>query len=104
MNDLVSLDRASDLLGTFCARMQVGLRKQDCEFFPTMPGAKIRSPNRAKQNRCNLRQDHIARIMSMGIVHGLEMIEIEQNEGERLTGASGRRDLALPSAEEVRVS
>jgi hypothetical protein len=40
-------------------------------------------------------EDYVAEVMAVGIVHGLEMVEIEEDHGERFARAFGCRNLAL---------
>jgi hypothetical protein len=73
-----------------------GLRQEDDEFLAPIAGKDIAGPPRhGRQRAGDLTQAFIARRVAILVVVGLEMVDIEQDQRERIGIAQGARGLGV---------
>src|SRR5215211_5688797 len=63
--------------------LEVGLGRKDDELFPTPAAQTVGSAEHALSGPYNLTQDAVPAVVSVGDVHALEVVQIEENDGER---------------------
>ena len=87
-------DHAAYPLGNRCAGGKVGARKHGDQFFPAVSGGQIGFPQPFPQDAGHQPKHLVAYPVSKIVVDLLEMIDVDQEDAERLA-LFHRRDLGL---------
>jgi hypothetical protein len=85
-----------DHLAIFLCKLErgalIGVGQDDGELFPTVAGGEVgRAPCEFLQPAAERLQAIVARLVAVRVVEALEMIDVDQQQGERLPLASTAR-------------
>ena len=80
-------------LGDRVGRHRVGARDDERELLAPEPGGDVAAAHRLAQRRADVAQDPIAVGMAVELVYGLEVVEVEGHQRERLVALVGALEL-----------
>ena len=76
------------------------LREDPGELLPADPRDELAGARRRRQVAADVGQDPVADLMAVGVVDGLEVVEVEDDEGQEVPVAPGALDLAVEALRE----
>ena len=87
--------RREQTAGRLEAVLHARVRQEDREFIAAEPVQPIRLSEHSPQERADLTEHEVARRVTGRLVHGLEIVEVDEHESERVAVAPGEVELAL---------
>ena len=89
------LKRGADALGDRLCEVIGGVGKKDSELLSAGAGEKVLNAENAFDALDQLLENVIAGGVAVGVVHALEVVDVQHEHGEILAGADATRDLAV---------
>ena len=88
-------DRGADALGDLQRRVDLGVRQQDRELLAAVAAGEVPGPQHAAQRRADVREHLVPHRVPALVVDLLEVVQVEQEQGERRLGGRGLRERPL---------
>src|SRR5580704_12362495 len=102
LSDAIAARRLRSIKRSVCSTIKlggVGARHHDDEFLSTQTADEVAAPNRLLKLTAEALEHVIADIVTIGVVHALEMVDVENHHGQRRAsracGFDHRRQAAL---------
>jgi hypothetical protein len=86
-------DAPSDALGDQARPIDRRLGEDDDELLPAEPDREVRAADALAEDPGDLAKDLVAGLVPAGVVEPLEVIEVDEEEGQRSRGASAPQEL-----------
>ena len=88
--DLAAPDDPAQLLGQRCSGVRVRLRQDDQELLAAVAAGEVHGPDAGVQELRHVPQDDISRGVAVGVVEPLELVEVDEDHGQRPVSSARR--------------